>query len=564
MSSRLDDYIKRGEALESERSSWWSHWQDIANYILPRRGRFLSSDANRGSKKNDKIIRSVATRAAKIMQSGMSAGCSSQAQPWFRLTTPFPELAERDDVRSWLHHVEEVLRYVLARSKFYNPLTEAYGDLGVFGTAVTIIDADDENIMRGYPIPCGQYCLALDEYGRPDTLRRKFTMSAKQVVGKFRPERISERTHRLAKDKPYERIEVVHWLEQRRLRVAGAVDAKNMPWASLWYEVGQKDFLEESGYEEKPFLAARWDVTNSMEDAYGRGPGMDCLGDVKELQHRAKNKAKLIDKAADPALRVPASMLGQRFSLVPGDINYTPDNSSAKVEPVQDIPPAAIVAVREDEQELAQYIMQAFHADLFLMFASSDRRQITAEEIRARKEEEMLQVGPVLDRLGEECFDPLIDRTFGIAVRRGMIPRPPDAIIEAGGEIYRVEYVSTLAQARKLMQVGSVDRLVAFTGNLATASQDLGVFDKLNKDELVDSYADMLGINPDLVNSDDEVARIRNERAQQAKAQQDAAMAMEGAKAAGTLAKAPMGQDSALDRLVSNVSPVAAGMVGAA
>lgn len=40
---------KRWEALKSERSSWMPHWQEISEVLLPRAGRFLVSDNNKGT-----------------------------------------------------------------------------------------------------------------------------------------------------------------------------------------------------------------------------------------------------------------------------------------------------------------------------------------------------------------------------------------------------------------------------------------------------------------------------------------------------------------------------------
>jgi hypothetical protein len=48
------------------------------------------------------------------------------------------------------------------------------------------------------------------------------------------------------------------------------------------------------------------------------------------------------------------------------------------------------------------------------------------------------------------------------------------------------------------------------------------VMDKIDSDKVVDSYADMLGVDPDLIVGDDQVALIRQDRAkvQQQQAQQ--------------------------------------------
>ena len=39
-----------------ERSSWMLHWQEISEVVLPRAGRFLVSDNNKGDKRHRAIL----------------------------------------------------------------------------------------------------------------------------------------------------------------------------------------------------------------------------------------------------------------------------------------------------------------------------------------------------------------------------------------------------------------------------------------------------------------------------------------------------------------------------
>ena len=85
-----------------------------------------------------------------------------------------------------------------------------------------------------------------------------------------------------------------------------------------------------------------------------------------------------------------------------------------------------------------------------------------------------------------------------------------------------VEFVSMLAQAQRAIGTNSVDRYTSSMGMIAQMKPD--VLDKFDSDKWANEYANMLGISPELVVADKEVARIRQERAkaQQAMAQQQA------------------------------------------
>src|SRR5262245_49551761 len=113
-------------SLESERSSFISQWRDLNDFILPTRARFQMTDSNRGNRRSTKIIDSTAKLAARTLSSGMMSGITSPARPWFRLTTPDPELAEYASVKSWLYETTSRMRSVLARSNFYQKAPMLY------------------------------------------------------------------------------------------------------------------------------------------------------------------------------------------------------------------------------------------------------------------------------------------------------------------------------------------------------------------------------------------------------------------------------------------------------
>jgi hypothetical protein len=103
-----------------------------------------------------------------------------------------------------------------------------------------------------------------------------------------------------------------------------------------------------------------------------------------------------------------------------------------------------------DIAEVQGRIKEAFYANLFLMMAESDRREITAREIDERREEKMLMLGPVLERLHDELLQPLVARVFRIMARNGLIPPPPPSLAKSlDGNGLRVEFISILTQARK-------------------------------------------------------------------------------------------------------------------
>lgn len=151
-------HLKLVAQLRNERSTFESHWRELAEFVLPRRGRWTPDDRNRGDKRNGRIIDNTATLAARTLRAGMHGGITSPARPWFRLTTPDPALAEYGTVKRWLDEVTSRLLMIFNRSNLYNVLPIVYGDMGVFGSSAMIALEDDEDVMRFAAFPLGSYC----------------------------------------------------------------------------------------------------------------------------------------------------------------------------------------------------------------------------------------------------------------------------------------------------------------------------------------------------------------------------------------------------------------------
>lgn len=553
--------------LETERSSFITHWRDLGDYILPRRPRFLLTDMNRGEKKNTKILDSTATTAARTLRSGMMGGITSPARPWFRLTTPEPAIAEQASVKEWLDVVGTRMSTVFLRSNLYNTLPIIYGDIGVFGTSAMMIEEDFDEVIRTTAFPVGSYMVANDSKGRVRTFFREFNMTVRQLVEKFGEredgEIVWDNFSSLVKemwksDQKDAWVNVCHVITENEDYDEDALESKNKKWASCYYESGTRSggntyninkevFLRESGFDYFPVLVPRWEVTG--EDSYATEcPGMTALGDIKQLQVGEKRAAQAIEKMVNPALVGPPSLKTTKVSLLPGDMNYVDESSGGKgLHPLHEVNPR-IAELEQKQEQLRQRIRRVFFEDLFLMMANTDRREITAREIDERREEKLLALGPVLEQLNQDLLDPLIDITFDIMLNQGMLPEPPD---EMRGMTLKVEYISIMAQAQKQLGIGSMERFVRFVGETVAATQDTTMLDKLNADQTMDVMGDLLSVPPGVVRTDEEVEKIRENRAKAQQAQAQLQAAESAAKSAKTLSETDMGKDSALRALLA-------------
>lgn len=539
--------LKRAAALKSDRSSWDSHWKEIADNIQPRRARFFGlSEANKGDKRNANIINNTPLIAMRVAAAGMMAGITSPARQWFRLGTPDdPDVAMYGEVRNWLAKAENVLNMVFAKSNWYNSLSGGtYPDLLGFGTHAAFFEEDDEDVIRLYPLALGEYTLACNARGVVDTIFREAVFTVRQLVQQFGTDTLLPRTKDLYQRGDLEtRIEVTHCVMPNEDYEPGILGIRGKKFVSLWFEKGSPDdltagFLRQAGYRRFPVLAPRWALTNSVSDTYGFSPGMEALGDCKELQHLERRKAKLVDKITDPPMVAPEEMRNQRLSLLPGDVTYLPRiNSGMKIEPAMVVNPGALSNMNELINSVENRVAKAFYADLWLQIIEDNRTQpATAREIAERHEEKMLQLGPVVERVEDELLDPAIELAFEAVMRRGMLPTPPR---ELQGRKLNVEYISIMAQAQRLVNISGAERFLSFVMGAAQSKPE--ALDMLNIDKAVEHMASTYGVPPEYLNNTETVEEIRGAREEKNRQMEQMQALPEIAKAAKTFGETDTG-----------------------
>lgn len=555
---------RRLAALKTERSSWDSHWREINEVLLPRTGRFFTSDTNKGNRRND-ILDDTATAALGTLAAGMQYGQTSPARPWVRIETADPDLMESAEVSLWCDKVTRLILMVFARSNTYNTLHAMYEELGAYGVAASIVLPDFENILHHTPLTIGEYTLGTNSKGQVDTLGRDLQMTVGQIVemyvagglplrarsGSWNWGNVSDTIKQL-----WDRHQVDEWvkvqqlIEPRRQRDPSMRDKMHMAWRNAVVEEGATSdkVMHEGGFLRFPVIAPRWHVSGN--DVYGSTwPGARALGGIKQLQFEHMRKAQGIDFQVNPPLLLPSSLRNQESDFLPGGLTYydPAGANTGKVESAFNVN-LNLQHLLLDIQDQRQLINGAFYADIFLMM---DRLQgiqpRNQREVEERHEEKLLMLGPVVERQQNECLGPLIDIAFDALQQAGALPPIPEALQDSELDF---KYTSVLAQAQRRASMAGVDRIIGATASIAAAKQDPSVWDNVDTDVVINKAASYEGVDAEMIRGKEDVQRIREARAEAMQAQQKAAEAQQAAETAKTLASAPMSTDNALTNVV--------------
>ena len=354
--------------LRVNRYSWWTHWRELADYILPRRYKWIitPNQMARGSPINQHILDSTGTLAARNLASAMFTGTSDPTRIWFKLKIGHIDSTQTGPVSLWLAECERILLLVFQESNFYTSIAVALLDLVIFGTAVVLWYEDFENVLCPYNPCAGEFYLENSSKFQADTLYREFTMTVSQVVQEFGKENCSPAVQALYTQGG------ASWT--RELVVAHAIEPneggeygipKHFKFREVYWEWGGSTspqggssyapgFLRKKGYHEKPFAAVRWDLV--ANDAYGRSPAMDALPDIKQLQLEVRRKAQAIDKLVNPPMVADIQLKNQPASLLPGGVTYIAgmlSNARPGFAPVYQVQPP-VKEIMEDLNEVRE------------------------------------------------------------------------------------------------------------------------------------------------------------------------------------------------------------------
>lgn len=404
----------------------------------------------------------------------------------------------------------------------------------------------DQVGMVCHPLTAGEYWISMSDAMVPDTLYRRCPMTVRQAVQSFGKDRVSSAVLQAYDTSNHEQlVDVFQAIEPNSQWQPGNPFSHRFR-SVYWDEKDQKDrVLRISGHHDQPFYAPRWDLTGS--DIYGYSPAMEGLASIRELQMQNKRENEAIDGIVKPEK---VTKPGVKLTGQPGNIVSAADVDKDVVMVPYQMPWQAIEQISNKIGRLYQRIDATSYADLFMAITNMQGIQPrNIEEIAARNEEKLTQLGPTIERVNNEKLAVAIDRVFGIMMRGRMLPPVPEAMRDQS-EI-KVEFVSILTQMQRMVGLGQIERTASFVGNLAGTFPDAA--DKLNTDEMIDEYADRAGTPPKLIRTAEQVGKLRQQRAQQ---QNQARMAemmpamQQGADAARLLSETDVNGQPMLDTLL--------------
>ena len=509
------EYIKKRQSyMSTQRGTWEDHWQEILDYVMPRKAD-ITFVRSKGEKRSEKLFDSTAITANTLLAASLQGTLTSPSLPWFGLKMRDKNINENRDVQVWLEDTARRMYDTFNDSNFNTEVHEMYLDLTSIGTGCLFV----EEAGKGYDtdgihfntLHISEFYVQENINGFVDTVYRRYKLNARQALQEFGEDNIGEKVKEAASNKPEKEFTFIHAVEPTEdyKRATGKSPTK-LPFHSCHICEEDKMVVRTGGYNEFPYLVPRW--SKATGETYGRSPSYNALPDIKTINKAVEIGLKAWAKAIDPPLLVQDDGVIGRVRTTPAGITVIRQDGAVK--PLQIGSNWQITDLKETQLRTA--IRQAYYSDQLQL---QEGPQMTATEVQVRYELMQRLLGPTLGRFQSEFLNPLIERVFGIMFRAGAIEEPPEII---AGVKLDVEYVGPLARSQRMEEAQAIDRLYQLAMNIAQV--DPSIMDNIDHDEAVRMRAKLLGVPATVLRDFKDVQKQRKAQ-QEAQMQQQAMMA---------------------------------------
>lgn len=519
-----DAIFKRYQRMKNTRGTWESHWDEIAERVLPRSAEF-TGDRTAGDKRTQKVFDATSGLALERFAAAVESLLTPRGAKWHTLRASDVDLNQVPEVAGYFDAVENILfhyRYA-PRSNFSSQMHESYMSLGAFGTGGVYIDEMATEGFRYRSVHLADLFIAENEHGIIDTVYRRMNCTARQAMLMFPDGSFSKELRDKADDNPDERVELIHVVAPRSDRDASKRTRENMQFGSGYYEVRTKSLIEEGGFNNFPYIISRY-VTTSRE-VYGRSPAMLVLPDIKMLNQMSRVTIRAGEKVVDPPLLIADDGVILPVNTRAGGATFARLDGRQQ-PPIQPLNTGGRPDIGEDMMERRRRtINDAFLVTLFQILVDSP--QMTATEVLQRAQEKGALLAPTVGRQQSEMLGPLIEREIAILADQGLLPPVPEALQDAE---YKIEYVSPLSRAMKSEEGVGILRTLEMVQPIAAV--DPSVMDNFDFDEITRVLSDVNGVPQRILKSPEDIDAQRQARAQQQQMQQMLDAAPQAADAA--------------------------------
>jgi len=543
--------IKQNQTrLAKIRESREDLWKLLTKIFRPRRYSMLADKSTeKGKRFGAKVYDQRPSNALHKFVAGKLGYMINRSVPWIQFISMDAQTMRLDHVKRYCQEAAEQVLYAAGRSNLYSAIVPHTLDADTIGTSAMIpmTDTVKDRIVFDPVNPANTY-LDIDAYGDPIVYHRtlrKTRMAALHLFGRdalpnnwfyegelkdafteddyiwaVYPNDDRDLSSYLSSDMPF-----------KVFCTLLSDDLKNTDNTSLVYKSGRRNFP----------ICCR--TGRDSGDPYGTSIAAECLTSALMLNKLGEKSLLQVHRITEPP--VIASRSIQAIHRNPAGITYVDDINREGVKTWLDKQPWPYTDAQM-ERLYAQLDDRMF-IRFFEMLSMNDMKSRTAYEVSQMLAEKATLMSTIIDTFEQETLEPAILALLTHEEESGRMPDVPPELLLEGGKI-DIRYLGPLSQLQRalLRSKGTVDAL-AIIQQMMTMEPKVGW--KFNWMEMAEDVAVAQGMPQKFIQSDETVAQIEQQYAQQQQAQQQMAMLEQASKAVPNLSSKPE-QGSPADALL--------------
>jgi hypothetical protein len=559
---RAQAIMAKHRQLLAKKAPWLYTYQLIGEFIMTRKQDF-TLHITPGMFLTGKIFDSTAPMANHDMASSMLGDLWPNASRSFSIHPPdsMPEeVRNSKEVKDYFHWVSHVMAEVMDDPKcgLACALEEYFYDQGAFGISGIYVKENEElgseTPLSYMAVDAKKIAIAENAQGVVDTCYVLREMTMRQVVQEYKIENVSQRVaeafHSPDGSRQEELIQVLHAVEPR-VDNTEAFGTLGYPIASDHIEVPSGHMIKESGMKKmRIFITRFW---KTMNEVYGRSPGMEAMPDILEVNEMRENSIVAVEKTLNPPILVlsDGALGNQTINTSTGAIsvhNVSGRIANSGLKPVE---PLITVGELKDtylEIERLQAIIQKnFFIDKLTTLDNTQRKTLgEANIIDGMRQRSLItvyarQIAELFSRFTEATFDVLFDQKR-LGIIKGstddlilqFLGKPPTMyipdevvkLINSGQNGYKIRFVSPAARSMRAEELKGIQQSLTAVINMSQAVPD--ILDTINTDKAAELIVELSGANNAILNDAETIKALRQQRIQVQQQQAQAAAKAQG------------------------------------
>jgi hypothetical protein len=464
--------LARHEQMYATRGNFNTLWQTVAERVRPNQADFTTKWAE-GQRRTNRVFDDTAPMAVENGVAALESLLCPSSRQWHGLAAKDKDLQGKLIVRQWLEQVTDTLfgvRYA-PTANFQSQIHETLGDIMTFGNGPFLVDDVVGVGIRYRSLPLAYTFGMENAVGMIDVVHREWDMTPRAVQDAYNKGIIDEVPDQIAdeyvqKQNSEKTWTFIHCIEPNDGDYDDVGNAK--PISSFIVCKQTQQTVKRGGYYTQPIMIPRYRV-NSRE-TYGRGPCVDVLPTILQLNEMEKADIRITQRAADPPYLTVDNINLPAFNLRSNSVNagyLTPDGK----ELIRPLPSGSKFDVLKDKLEMKQAVVRrACLNDIISIL--SEHPNMTATQVLQLAQERGYLVAPIIGRIQNELMGPIITRELDILHRAGQLPEPPQVLRGRKVDI-DIQYTSFSQTAQKQSKALAINMTLQQAAPLFQAQPDL-------------------------------------------------------------------------------------------